>query len=739
MNINRFYSKEKPRDKDEDDLQGAENYQSQKVQLFSESVTSFDTDAPQGRSGSSLDALLIETPEGKILNYNAATCQLYGYSKDEFQHLSLADLFPADIAQRLPGMIQTQLEQGEAAFETFGLKKDQQVFPCKVHTMLTTLSDKQYLVMSVRDLTHQKQAEEEMRLIHNDLEKRVTERTGELESAIERLEEGLQQRKQTEQTLQQRVMQLALLNEVGKRIAALMDLDSVLAHAANLVQKSFNYHHVALFLLNDQQGNLVMRAKAGDFVHLFPDGHQLSLNQGMVGWVGLNGEMLLSNNVNKEPRYINLYPNTVSICSELSVPLKVGRQVVGVLDVQSPRCDAFDKNDVLVIETLADQIAVAIENARLYEAIKQELAERRRAEESLHESEKRYRTLVETSPDAIMYIDRQVNILLCNQQAAKLFGYDSPDEMLGTSALQFAQPEQRPGILQKIEKLQPGWNIRNQEFELLKQNGETFTADVSATLVQDSDTSVGGVLAVTRDITKRKRLERYMLRTERLVAMGNIAAILAHEIKNPLQAIQSNMELVLDFSLDPDEQAEHLRLCYQDVERLVELTNRILNFTNPPKTAYRATTVSDLVQQTLRLLKEPLQQARVKVTTNVTRVPSQAQVASEQVAEVLLNLVLNAVEAMPDGGQIHITACLEEDEMICITVTNSNSQIAPEHMEYIFDPFFTTKNEGTGLGLYISYNIIQQLGGLLTAENLPDGGGVKFCMVVPASAAKVES
>ena len=107
----------------------------------------------------------------------------------------------------------------------------------------------------------------------------------------------------------------------------------------------------------------------------------------MVGWVGYYGKTLLANNVSAEPRYVNLYPDLIPTRSELSVPLGVGGELVGVLDVQSPRLDAFDENDVMVMETLADQIAVAIENARLYEAVRRELAERKRAEEALRESE----------------------------------------------------------------------------------------------------------------------------------------------------------------------------------------------------------------------------------------------------------------------------------------------------------------------------------------------------------------
>jgi signal transduction histidine kinase len=183
--------------------------------------------------------------------------------------------------------------------------------------------------------------------------------------------------------LARQARELALLNDIGGKIAAVLELQSVLDRAVRLVQESFGYLHVAIFTLDREQDALVMKARAGDFAHLFPPDHRLGLGQGIVGWVGRYGERLLANDVDAEPHYVNLYPDVIPTRSELSVPIKVSQENVGVLDVQSPQLDAFDENDVMVMEILADQIAVAIENARLYEAIQQELTKRKRADERL--------------------------------------------------------------------------------------------------------------------------------------------------------------------------------------------------------------------------------------------------------------------------------------------------------------------------------------------------------------------
>lgn len=177
---------------------------------------------------------------------------------------------------------------------------------------------------------------------------------------------SLRQR-QVEEALEQRATHLAVLNDIGARIASVLDLEAVLESAVRLIQENFEYHHVALFTLDDDQEKLVMRARAGDFAHLFPPNHQLALGEGIVGWVGQRGHRLLANDVDKDPRYVNCYPEFIRTQSELSVPVQIAGDVVGVLDVQSEHRDAFDENDVLAVETLADQIAVAMENARLYD------------------------------------------------------------------------------------------------------------------------------------------------------------------------------------------------------------------------------------------------------------------------------------------------------------------------------------------------------------------------------------
>lgn len=185
--------------------------------------------------------------------------------------------------------------------------------------------------------------------------------------------------------LSKRSSRLELLNDIGRRIAAELELEGVLEQTVRLVHESFGYDHVSLFTLEEDDEELVMRANAGSFAHLVPSGYRVRLDQGMVGWVCKHGERLLANDVRAEPHFINLFPAALPTLAELSVPIRVGEKTSGVLDVQSSKLNTFDPNDVVMLETLADQVASAIENAQLYEALQRELAERMGVEREIRQ------------------------------------------------------------------------------------------------------------------------------------------------------------------------------------------------------------------------------------------------------------------------------------------------------------------------------------------------------------------
>jgi diguanylate cyclase (GGDEF)-like protein/PAS domain S-box-containing protein len=236
------------------------------------------------------------------------------------------------------------------------------------------------------------------------------------------------ERKQAEQALAQQVAQLALINDISNKIAGVLELESLLDRAAQLVQKMFGYHHVALFLLDKDVARL--KAIAGSYTSYFPAGHSQHLSQGIIGWVGSHGQKIVANDIRTETRYISLIADNTKTQAELCLPIKVAGQTVGVLDIQSPKRDAFSHNDVTAMETLTDQIAVAIENARLYQAVQQELAERKKAEEALDRHQAFLRQVIDMNPNFIFARDLEGRFTLVNQAVAEAYG-TTVEKLLG--------------------------------------------------------------------------------------------------------------------------------------------------------------------------------------------------------------------------------------------------------------------------------------------------------------------
>lgn len=184
--------------------------------------------------------------------------------------------------------------------------------------------------------------------------------------------------KHAESELEQRAIQLGLINNLSAQITSVLEIDRLLDQAAYLIHHTFNYHHVAIFLI--EEGLLSLKAVAGSYTSYFQVGHSQQLDQGIIGRVVTSGQEVVANDVSLCPHYISLIaPHTVT-CSELCIPLIIAGETVGVLDIQSPQLNGFSQNDVVAMEALAHQLAGAIANARLYEHAWQKISERRRIE-----------------------------------------------------------------------------------------------------------------------------------------------------------------------------------------------------------------------------------------------------------------------------------------------------------------------------------------------------------------------
>ena len=373
------------------------------------------------------------------------------------------------------------------------------------------------------------------------------------------------------------------------------------------------------------------------------------------------------------------------------------------------------------------------EEGRITGAIEyvRDITKRKQAEKARRESEERLKVVMDNIPQAIFWKDRNLVYQGCNHQFAEDGGLSSPDEIIGKTALDMPWAG-HAGFYHKddrsvMESDTPKLNI---EEPLTRADGTLRWLRTNKIPMHDADGKVIGVITTYEDITERKRMEQYVLHTERLAAMGRLAAALAHEINNPLHAIGNGLELVLDFPLEASEQRDYLQAALREIERLQALTGRVLDFARPPHLERQPIEVAEIVHHALALSSKQLQHNRIDVKLNLPGNLPQVLASRDHLTQVFLNLIINAIEAMPQGGALSIAAC-SYDNHVELSFADTGAGIPPESLAMIFEPFYTTKEDGTGLGLAVSHNIIQEHGGSITASNTPDGAA--FILSLPVA------
>lgn len=445
-------------------------------------------------------------------------------------------------------------------------------------------------------------------------------------------------------------------------------------------------------------------------------------------------------------------PEAPRIVSVIATLLRRGERVMGVLQVETPLYPGFPPEVVQVVPLLAETIALALDNARLYETTQAALAERARAEQALREANDRLEqhvalrtaelqaserlswSVLDSSPAYTVVLDRRGRVLRVNDALLHLAQASgrAASVVLGQPYLALiglvvpTQLSDRAHLILGIAAVLSGERVGFAlEYHLEASDGGRWLWLQATPLNLPS----GGAVLAHLDITERKRAEQQLVRAERLAALGRMAAALAHEINNPLQAIRGNLDLVLDFPIGEAERDELLQQVRQEMIRLGAGTQRVLTFARPHVQHRQRVDARQVVAETLKLTRKQLQTARITLNSELHSVPA-IWIAPDELAQVCLNLLLNAVEAMEGGGHLDVTVGVSEEQVL-ICFANDGPPISAEAMPHLFEPFFTTKREGTGLGLAVSRYLIEQHNGRIEAQNLPNGAGVRFTLHIP--------
>ncbi len=576
---------------------------------------------------------------------------------------------------------------------------------------------------------------------------------------------------------------LAAIYNLSREMALSLDVDRVANAVLDIVEQVLEFKTCGLHLIDEEHNELyrvAARSRAQEAASRLP----LSGEREIAVAAARSGKPLY---VPKIQEASGGAAGDTASRSELAVPLKTSVHVIGVLKVESTEVDAFNQGDIRLLSTLAAQTAVAIENAQLYEQAQQEITERRRVEEEVKQRNRELAALNKTGRviTSTLDLDRVLTLAMAEARAmldaegASVLLHQAADnelvfaatvgpgseELVGTRmpagagiagwALQQAQPvlvrnaQNDPRFYDRIDNLT---GLTTQSLlavplmckgkaigviEAINRTGKAFSEHdlhYLSTMAGSAAIAIENARLYEAEREQRKLLEQsqaQLVQSEKLAATGRMAASLAHEINNPLQAIHNSLQLMLTFPLEPDEQREYLEMANEEVKQLISMVTRTLDFARRPLRKIKPTQSNAVIEQVLALANKYLQHRRVALRRDLPPALPTILAAPDELGQVFLNLVLNAVDAMPEGGTLSVSSRLAEDGRLAISFADTGHGIDTEHLEHIFEPFFSTKEEGTGLGLSVSYNVVQRHGGEITFQSKV-GEGTTFTVWLPA-------
>lgn len=356
------------------------------------------------------------------------------------------------------------------------------------------------------------------------------------------------------------------------------------------------------------------------------------------------------------------------------------------------------------------------------------------------------RTLVETSPDAVALIDLNTNILMINQQGMALAGYknNNAGDIIGRSILEFIAPKDRSQVAENVLKPGETGSIRNFQCNALKKDGTQCPVELSASLIVDKGGKPRALMAVLRDITERKRAEMEMTglqeqlhQSQRMEAIGQLAGDIAHDFGNLLSIIKGYTNLSFHTLKEDDPLQENIKEIQKATERATALVRQLLDFSHHQVMEMKVLDLNTLLRNLDKMLHQVISED-IKLVMRLAEDLGRVKVDPKNIEQVILNLVVNARDAMPSGGKLFIeTANVELDKAyarihiptkpgsyVMLSVSDTGDGMTPEVRERIFEPFFTTKEngKGTGLGLSTVYRLIKQNRGNIWVYSKPEKG-----------------
>ena len=387
-----------------------------------------------------------------------------------------------------------------------------------------------------------------------------------------------------------------------------------------------------------------------------------------------------------------------------------------------------ETHDTAVAETATgadeiDQLKSAFENVA---------SELQQTHENLKTSESKYRRLFESSRDPNFIWDLRRRLIDINEAGIQMFGFQDKEEALAIeTGHQLFWDWQEGAIL--FDTIQDQGFVKEYEISVVNRWGSRLDALVTANLKVDENDTPEGFEGIIRDVTDRRKFEKHLAQTEKLAAIGQLAAGVAHEINNPLGVIKCYANLIAKNTADSDQVMADAAIIKKHTKACSQIVEGLLNFSRVHETRKARADIHVGIEEVAAILEPQFRKRAIRIRRRFQDDLPAVLIDEEKMKQVYMNILLNAKQAMASGGVITITTCLDPaEDTVTIAIADTGAGIAPDKRDHIFDPFFTTKrsDQGTGLGLSISYGIVKEHGGDIQLESTP-GEGSCFNLTLP--------
>ena len=512
------------------------------------------------------------------------------------------------------------------------------------------------------------------------------------------------------------------LLDFGRTISATTALDPLLDSLVSRLQEVMNVERVAIFVesRSSKSGYVVARSEGlSERVTVPPDFREMIRVRSAETGIVRADDLDFSSESTVPVRSALHYFVPCVVRGRMVAVLGLGRSVDGAL---------LSSEDVEILRTVSGYVAVAIENSLLYKD-QQERASELKMLKEFNES------IIESINVGLLAVDLEGRVTRLNSALEHILDLRR-DAAVGRRVEELFSEDFADTLNQVLGK--DGWRlkeIRNiYKLHTATRGNRSLVLNIALAPLQDGQGQTGA-LVVLEDVTARISLEEQLQQREKLSSIGLLAAGVAHEVNTPLTGVSSYTQMLLAMLNENDPKHALLQKVRTQAERATNIVNNLLNFSRTGSaTEFAEVNVARVLDDTLQLLEPQLRRSQIEIVRSYDKLAPEAYANAGKLQQVFTNLILNARDAIPDGGKIICSTGTAEDGSLVAEISDTGIGIAPENVAKIYDPFYTTKGvgQGTGLGLAVSYGIIQEHAGRISVDSTP-GRGTTFRITLPTA------